>query len=137
MQTPAIRPTALQYPPGFVPPHERNDPSTAIQQFSAGRAHVLGLSDSGRIWSWQNIEHAALHVKFLSHDTKEDGSATGKGTVHKVVAGWNKSAALVEGTGIVLWEPLQRGHDETATEDAALVLETAVVPKTSYRRPKG
>ncbi|KAK0292926.1 hypothetical protein LTR35_000957 [Friedmanniomyces endolithicus] len=137
MQTPARQPTALKYPPGFVQPHERNDASTAIQQFSTGRAHVLGLSDSGRIWSWQNIELAALHVMFLNHDTKEDGTAAGRGTVHKVVAGWNKSAALIEGIGIVLWDPLQRGHDDTAIEDAVLVLESAVVPNTGYRRSKG
>ncbi|KAK0773983.1 hypothetical protein LTR91_006848 [Friedmanniomyces endolithicus] len=137
MQTPARQPTALKYPPGFVQLHERNDSSTAIQQFSTGRAHVLGLADSGRIWSWQNIELAALHVMFLNHDTKEDGTAAGRGTVHKVVAGWNKSAALIEGIGIVLWDPLQRGHDDTAIEDAVLVLESAVVPNTGYRRSKG
>ncbi|KAK5731363.1 hypothetical protein LTR15_001303 [Elasticomyces elasticus] len=137
MQTPAMRPTALQYPPGFAAPEERDEPSTAIQQFSSGRAHVLGLSDSGRIWSWQNIEHAGLHVKFLIHETKEDGSAAGKGAVHKVVAGWNKSAALIEGTGIVLWDPIQRGHDDTAVEDAVLILESALVPSSGYRRPKG
>ncbi|KAK5117734.1 hypothetical protein LTR85_008709 [Meristemomyces frigidus] len=137
MQTAMTWPTALRYPPGFVRPSERHDASTAIRQFSSGRSHVLGLSDSGRIWSWQNIEHAALHVKFIHHETKEEGQGTGsRGTVHKVVAGWNKSAALIEGTGIALWDPLQRGGDETEIEDAALVLESAVVPKTSFRHVK-
>lgn len=133
MQIAMMKPTALRYPPGFAQPHERQDPSTAVRQFSAGRAHVLGLSDSGRIWSWQNIEHAGLHVKFIHHETKEEGQSSGRGTVHKVVAGWNKSAALVEGTGIVLWEMLQRSHDETEIEDAVLVLESAVVSRTSFR----
>ncbi|KAK4539183.1 hypothetical protein LTR36_001183 [Oleoguttula mirabilis] len=137
-QAAMTQPTALRYPPGFVPPRERHDASTAIRQFSSGRSHVLGLSDSGRIWSWQSIELAALHVKFLHHETKEAGQGTGsRGTVHKVVAGWNKSAALIEGTGIVLWDPLQREVDETEIEDTALVLLSAVGPKTGFRHTKG
>lgn len=134
MQAPLQQPTPLKYPPGFAQPHERTDVSTAIKQFSAGRAHVLGVSDSGRIWSWQNAEHAAIHVKFVHYDTRDDGATSGTGTVHKVVAGWSKSSALVEGTGIVLWDPIKRGHDETEIEDAALVLESAFVPKTSFRQ---
>lgn len=129
-----MEPTLLRYPSGFASPLQRHEPATAIKQFSAGRSHVLALSDSGRIWSWQNIEHAALHVKFLLHETKEDGRDSGKGAVRKVVAGWNKSAALVEGTGIVVWEPLQRGHDDNEIEDTALVMQSVVVPKTDYRR---
>ena len=127
-----VEPVPLRYPPGFPHPYDRYDASTAVKQFSSGRAHVLALSDSGRIWSWQNIEHAALHVRFILHDTVENGRSSGKGVVKKVVAGWNKSAALIAGTGIVVWEPLQRGNDETAIEDAALVLESALVPKTSF-----
>lgn len=30
----------------------RYDPQTAIRQFSAGRFHILGLTDDGRVWSW-------------------------------------------------------------------------------------
>lgn len=30
----------------------RYDPQTAIRQFSAGRFHMLGLTDDGRVWSW-------------------------------------------------------------------------------------
>jgi len=133
MQRDTFRPTALRYPAGFAQPHERYDPHTAIKQFSAGRTHILAISDSGRIWSWQNIEHAAFHVKFLHVETRE-GQRSGRGTVRKVVAGWNKSAALIEGTGIVIWEPLQRGHDDSAIEDAALVLESVVVPNTNHKQ---
>lgn len=125
-------PMPLRYPPGFPHPYDRYDASTAVKQFSAGRAHILALSDCGRIWSWQNIEHAAFHVKFLNHDFFEDGRTKGK-RVKKVVAGWNKSAALIEGTGIVLWEPLQRDEGDTELEDAALVLESVVVPKTGFQ----
>ena len=136
MQKTMMQPEPLRYPPGFVPPAERYDAATAIKQFSAGRSHVLGLSDSGRIWSWQDIEHAGLHVEFIHHETVENGRESGQGVVRKVVGGWNKSAALIEGTGIVLWEPLRRDGQESAIEDAALVLESAVVPQTSYVRRK-
>ncbi|TKA23185.1 hypothetical protein B0A50_07578 [Salinomyces thailandicus] len=136
MQPAMKRPTALRYPPGFAQAAERHDPSTAIRQFSAGRAHVLGLSDSGRIWSWQNIDHAALHVRFIHHDTQESSGGAGRGTVKKVVGGWNKSAALVEGSGIVVWDVLKRDYGESEIEDAALVLESVAVPKTSFVRPK-
>jgi SCF-associated factor 1 len=133
MQQAKMDPTPLRFPPGFAQPRERYDAATAIKQFSSGRGHVLGLSDSGRIWTWQNIDDAALHVRFLHHDTVEGEREHGRGVIHKVVAGWNKSAALIEGSGIVLWDPLKRENDETATEDAALVLESAVVPKSGYR----
>jgi SCF-associated factor 1 len=136
MQQAKMDPTPLRFPPGFAQPRERYDAATAIKQFSSGRGHVLGLSDSGRIWTWQNIDDAALHVRFLHHDTVEGEREHGRGVIHKVVAGWNKSAALIEGSGIVLWDPLKREHDETATEDAALVLESAVVPKSGYRDTK-
>lgn len=32
----------------------RYNPQTAIRQFSAGVSHVLGLSDDGRVWSWES-----------------------------------------------------------------------------------
>lgn len=126
----------LRYPPGFPHPHDRYDSHTAIAQFSSGRAHILGLTDSGRIWSWQNTQHAALHVKFIHHDTIEDGTSFGRGVVKKVVAGWNKSAALIEGIGVVIWEPLSRNANELEIEDTALVLESVVVPKTGFVEEK-
>lgn len=128
--------TPLRFPHGMLQPKDTYDQATAVKQFSAGRSHVLALSDSGRIWSWQNVDHPALHVKFIHHETKEDGRQQGRSVVKKVLAGWNKSAALVEGSGIVLWEPLQFGGDENDVLDAALVLETAAVPQTSYVAPQ-
>ncbi|OQO14457.1 hypothetical protein B0A48_01334 [Cryoendolithus antarcticus] len=128
--------TALRFPSGFVQPQERYDEATAVQQFSAGRGHVLALSDSGRIWTWQNIEHAGLQVRFIEHDTTGSGGVSGRGVVKKVAAGWNKSAALIEGSGIVVWEPLQREEDDVEAEDTALVLESVAVPKTSWRKTR-
>ena len=132
MQKVMMEPVPLRYPPGFPHPYDRYDPVTAVKQFSTGRAHILALSDSGRIWSWQNIEHTSLHVKLLNHDTVENGKSGGRGVVKKVFAGWNKSSALIEGSGIVLWEPLQRGHNETEIEDTALVFQSVAVPNTKY-----
>jgi SCF-associated factor 1 len=136
MQQAKMDPTPLRFPPGFVQPWERHDSATAVRQFSSGRAHVLALSDSGRIWSWQNVDHDALNVRFVHHETVEGERERGRGVVLKVVAGWNKSAALIEGSGIVLWDPLTRENDESAIEDTVTVDESAVVPRTSHRETK-
>lgn len=132
MQQPKTIPTTLRFPPGMPHPNDRYDPATAVKQFSSGRSHVLALSDSGRIWSWQNIELRGSHIKFLHHTTKEDGRESGTGAVKKVVAGWNKSAALIEGSGIVVWEPVQLSPNESETEDTAMIFETALVPRTRF-----
>ncbi|KAF2162128.1 hypothetical protein M409DRAFT_27510 [Zasmidium cellare ATCC 36951] len=132
MQQPKRQPTALRFPSGMPQPKDRYDPVTAIKQFSSGRSHVLALSDTGRIWSWQDIELPGMHVKFVHHSLTEDGRERGTGVVKKVVAGWNKSVALIEGSGIVVWEPLQLSPEECDTSDAALVLESTVVPRTRY-----
>lgn len=134
MQKIMTEPVPLSYPSGFPPPYERYDPSTAVKQFSAGRAHVLALSDSGRIWSWQDIQYPAWHVRFPNHEIAEDGRSSGRGVVKKVVAGWNKSAALIEGSGIVVWDVLQR-RDRNINEDTALVFESVRVPRTNEGEP--
>ncbi|CZT20095.1 uncharacterized protein RCC_05952 [Ramularia collo-cygni] len=143
-------PYPLAFPSNLSQAGPQYDAITAIKQFSAGRGHILALSDSGRIWSWSNMEHPAVNVKLLDHDMVESGQDRGKGVVKKVVAGWNKSAALIEGTGIVVWEPLDREGDETdravtngrvaSTADAALVLESALILRTGHvnvRHTKG
>lgn len=44
----------LHFPPAYPPTTaSRYESSTAIRQFSAGRAHVLGLADNGSVWHWQ------------------------------------------------------------------------------------
>ncbi|KAI5274801.1 hypothetical protein E4T47_02279 [Aureobasidium subglaciale] len=130
-------PTRLCYPAGLPHPNERYEPASAIKQFSAGRCHVLALSDSGYIWCWSHINMAALQVKFLNVDTvvRQNTSASARGYVKKVVAGWAKSAALVVGTGIVVWEPVHRNaRQPEGEEDAVLVLETAICPGTDFQK---
>ncbi|CAD0113393.1 unnamed protein product [Aureobasidium uvarum] len=131
------KPERLRYPAGLPHPNERYEPASAIKQFSAGRRHILALSDAGYIWSWSHINMPALQVKFLNVDTvvRENAGPSTRGYVKKVVAGWAKSAALVVGTGIVLWEPLARGpRQPEGEEDAVLVLETAICPGTDFQK---
>lgn len=119
------------------------EPSVAIRQFSAGRAHILGLSDDGKIWSWYDETRAALQVRFAHVDIKEqttEGSSACKasafGHVRQVIAGWSRSSAYVQGVGIVVWDTVERDTDD-GEMDTMLVLESAEVPRTSYQRPRG
>ncbi|KAJ4334180.1 hypothetical protein N0V87_007021 [Didymella glomerata] len=136
----------LQFPAGLpsaTSGAQYYEPSTAIRQFSAGRSHILALSDNGKIWSWNHAKKAALQIKFAHVDVKEqasDGSSVKQsssfGNVQQVMAGWSRSSAYVQGVGIILWDVVERGTNDGDT-DTMLVLEHAEVPKTSYRRPKG
>ncbi|KAF2272676.1 RCC1/BLIP-II [Westerdykella ornata] len=119
------------------------EPTISIRQFSAGRSHILGLSDSGRIWSWYSAEKPALHVKFLDVDLTEASSQQSSpanqplfGRVKKVVAGWSRSSAYVYGIGIVVWDIVSRRPGENEA-DTVLVMQTAEMPRTGYQRPKG
>lgn len=122
---------------------EQDDAATAIRHFSAGRSHILALSDSGRIWSWNDANQAAVHVRLASLEIKEmspagdDYQSSGYGVVKQVVAGWSRSSAYVQGVGIVVWDTADRqplgGGDET---DTALALEHSEVPQTGYKRVK-
>lgn len=135
--------SALTFPTGYLYSATNYEPSIAIRQFSAGRSHILGLSDDGKIWSWYHAKKAALQVKFAHVDLREQategslaGQASAFGHVKQVVAGWSRSSAYVQGVGIVVWDIVERGEHDRET-DTMLVLENAEVPKTSYRRPKG
>ncbi|KAJ4290214.1 hypothetical protein N0V90_010429 [Kalmusia sp. IMI 367209] len=159
-----VYPQPLRFPNGFPESPATSaydEPTIKICQFSAGRSHILGLSDSGRIWSWDS-EKPAVQIKFANIDLKED-STTGSpiatclqyGVVKQVIAGWSYSSAYVHGIGIVAWEPVRRGlsrrgirrarsvprrlqHPRDDDEpDTMLMLENFEIPKTGYRRPKG
>ena len=55
----------LGFPPNVTPTTSAQyDPSTAIQHFSTGRNHVLGLSDDHRIWMW--TEKQAIEIELVS-----------------------------------------------------------------------
>ncbi|KAF1819723.1 RCC1/BLIP-II [Dissoconium aciculare CBS 342.82] len=124
-QNPCLEPTALGFPANVKPHHKM------IKQMSAGRSHVLGLSDSGRIYSWHDIREPGLYVRFVAHTLVEDGSRS-EGTVRKVVAGWSLSAALLEGIGIVVWTP--DAVRDGARAEAVLIMESEVIEYSNYNR---
>ena len=69
----------LSFPPAYPPStKERYEPSTAIASFSTGRAHILGHSDDGTVWQWNN--EVARQVRPLHVNT-------GGSRVKRVVAG--------------------------------------------------
>lgn len=48
-----INSQSLSFPPSYPPTsRDQYEPSTAIQQLSVGRSHILGLSDNGNVWFW-------------------------------------------------------------------------------------
>ncbi|KAH7067592.1 regulator of chromosome condensation 1/beta-lactamase-inhibitor protein II [Paraphoma chrysanthemicola] len=134
----------LGFPAGY-PSSSANsqydEPAIAIRQFSAGRSHVLAVSDTGRIWSWYHVKNPALHVKFTGLDIKESSimkegpNVSAYGRVRQVVAGWSRSSAYIGGVGIVVWDPVERDQDEETT-DTMLVLQHSEVPKTGFQRTK-
>lgn len=148
----------LKFPTAFS-----NGDRAAIttRQFSAGRSHVLGLSDSGKIWSWQHMDSPATQIKFVnidlkecSYDVSESLSGSTYGTVKQVIAGWSYSSAYIRGVGILIWEPVRqqpqirphrgwRGrigssvrYEIAPLTDTMLAMENFEIPKTNYQRRK-
>jgi SCF-associated factor 1 len=134
----------LGFPPGYPSSStvsQYDEPAITIRQFSAGRSHVLAVSDTGRIWSWYHVTNPALHVKFANVDLhevtlgNEESNKSSYGKVKQVVAGWSRSSAYINGYGIVVWDPVERDGDDDST-DTMLVLDNAEVPRTGYQRPR-
>jgi SCF-associated factor 1 len=130
----------MLYPPGFPQPIERYDPSVALREFSSGRTHILGLSDTGIIWAWSNTENPAVQLKFhnlpLSYGASSSATEA-EGGVVSIVAGWDKSSAYIRGTGIVIWDIVQGPPSEEQDLDTVLVEHWVAIPKTDYQRPRG
>ncbi|KAF1990015.1 RCC1/BLIP-II, partial [Aulographum hederae CBS 113979] len=130
--------TPLAFPAGFSKPERDSyDAFVATRQFSSGRSHVLGLTDSGTIWSWHDVHKPGVHVKFLHTDIIERTNApdpSTRGCAARVVAGWDKSSAYISGTGILLWDVI-RNPPQNVEVDTMLVADSVVVPQTSYLRP--
>lgn len=134
----------LVFPPGFptsAAKSQYDEPTINIRQFSVGCLHILGVSDSGRIWSWNDADKPALHIKFLDMELKEiypmgkAGRRSDNGIVKQVIAARKCSSAYIHGIGIVLWDPVARDHEEDDA-DTMLVMKTSTVPNTDYQRPK-
>ena len=139
--TPNLSLMPLKYPHDF----ENDRKHTAIRQFSAGRQHLLGLSDSGRIWQWVDEALPAVHVKFHNMEYFEgDGSQIwprehqeSLGRVRNVVAGWNRFSAYITGSGIMIWDLPTQEHQENIELDTVIVQDWLAIPRTNYLRPSG
>ena len=133
----------LAFPPGYPKPGETYDPRTAIRSFSSGRAHILGLSDSGRIWQWVDAEEDPLYITFNALEYS-DGKSKEKKESHEVrdvVAGWSRSTAYITGIGIIMWEVPQT-QDRRSDTDRHLpqgfittINEWVNIPRSDYSRP--
>lgn len=96
--------------------------TSAISQFSAGRAHVLALTDDHEILSWDRIN--AKGLKILS----SLGSRFA-GTPTRVVAGWGDSSAYVPEIGIIYWPPLKNDQQDDMLDGREV--PEKVIPNTS------
>ncbi|KAK5939278.1 hypothetical protein PMZ80_008582 [Knufia obscura] len=98
--------------------------TSAISEFSAGRTHVLALTDDNEILSWDRINAKGLKVH-----SRHGGMLQGR--VARVVAGWGESSAYVPDVGIVYWQPL-KNNQEDDMHDVREVKEK-VVPHTARK----
>lgn len=98
--------------------------TSAISQFSAGRAHILALNDDHEILSWDRIN--AKGLKVLSHL----GSRFA-GTPTRVVAGWGDSSAYVPELGIIYWSPLKNDQQDDMLDGREV--EERIVPNTARK----
>ncbi|KAL8948718.1 MAG: hypothetical protein Q9222_005113, partial [Ikaeria aurantiellina] len=111
----------LTFPPAYpATTKDRHEPSTAISQYSAGRSHILGLADDGKVWQW-NLEEASL-IKPLHVDV-------GGKRVKRVAAGWDRASMFIPGTGIVYW-PDDVGLRARSVQSDAVLIDTAIIPGT-------
>lgn len=115
-----------------------DDPWFTIRQFSSGRKHILGLSDTGRIWCWDDVAKPARHILLSGVDVTESDTpqASGgrRGRVKRVVAGWSRSSAYVQGYGIIVWRVPYRimgAGDGEGGEDP--IDNSIVIPRTNYQ----
>jgi SCF-associated factor 1 len=121
-----------------------------VYQFSAGREHILGLADDGKVWFWNNINKPAYQIVFdifeipflRQVEASNEGVRSWDPTsISTVVAGWSKSSAFIRNEGIVVWEPdLRRGNlgaGPTQDRPVNLMISTMQIPRTAYKRPTG
>lgn len=113
---------------------------TMIAQFSVGRRDILAISDSGLLWQWSmNIAGAAAEVRFKHTEVPE--VPPGGKAIASVVAGWSVNSAYIRGKGIVYWKVvdrlLPRSNPAEAASPVTVAVDDSLVPRTSYRRPRG
>ncbi|EHY52643.1 hypothetical protein ABEF92_004320 [Exophiala dermatitidis] len=95
--------------------------TSAIRQFSSGRAHILALTDHGGIISWTQIYRQGVTIL-----SRNNGSFGGKPV--RVAAGWVESSAYVPETGIIYWRPPPNRNDDMLD---AIIVQEKVIPGTA------
>ncbi|RMD44953.1 hypothetical protein DV735_g4, partial [Chaetothyriales sp. CBS 134920] len=97
--------------------------TSPIRQFSAGRRHILGLTDDGDILTWDRIN--AKGLKVFPRAGRDFG-----GRPLRVAAGWGLSSAYVPETGIVYWAPLKNDQSDESLD--GLHVKEKVIPNTAH-----
>ncbi|KAI1624898.1 regulator of chromosome condensation 1/beta-lactamase-inhibitor protein II [Exophiala viscosa] len=96
--------------------------TSAIRQFSAGRRHILALTDDGEILSWDRVNAKGLKV-FSRTGINFGGKPT------RIAAGWGHGSAYIPETGIVFWEPIRNNHTDEMLDEVHV--KEKVVPGTA------
>ncbi|KAK5098351.1 hypothetical protein LTS08_006484 [Lithohypha guttulata] len=96
--------------------------TSAIAQFSAGRAHVLALTDDGEVVSWDRINAKGLKI-YSRHGGKLPGKPA------RVVAGWGESSAYAPDVGIMYWSPPKNDQEDDVVD--AREVKERVIPNTT------
>ncbi|KAL9044059.1 MAG: hypothetical protein Q9214_002777, partial [Letrouitia sp. 1 TL-2023] len=132
----------LGFPPAYpATSKQRYEPSTAVAQFSTGRACVLGLSDDGKVWHWQ--KQVAFLVKPLHVDVEENRvtrvvagmtSIKREGQANRSLLGWEEASMYVNNVGIVYWRHIIAPERLDSDADS-LLMDTTTIPGTGFRRP--
>lgn len=89
--------------------------NSAVAQFSAGRSHILALTDDGEVISWDRIYAKGLKVVLSDRPSARPV---------RVAAGWGESSAYIPDVGIVYWQPLKN-------DQADEMLDTRVIAETT------
>lgn len=98
-----------------------------IVKFSITDTHVLGLSQTGCVWSWTNANYPGIAVLFPPSvlDIAQGNAVT------RVVADPHASSAYITGQGVIVWAPVEASR--TPTSDQATISNHWMVAGTKPR----
>jgi SCF-associated factor 1 len=119
---------------GRASPSLRVEGSKAIQSFSAGRTHVMGLADDGTCWLWFSTEKASVRLKFP--DVGGDNAI-----VDWVCAGFSHCSVYIRHWGIVIINYENKHQEVNAIIDGIWEIPsssdwTTLIPESSGSRNK-
>lgn len=78
----------LSFPLGWLPTtKDHHNPDTAIKRYSVGRKDVIGLSDSGRIWQWTDLDFGGRQILFAETNVTTTADVADEEKVMRVVGG--------------------------------------------------